>query len=351
MPPDAIPQPVNVSVTGTAKTPAPNPQNTAHMQDQMAQTVQQNFGSTGIEVATQVRPPKKRLLSPLVLGIVGLFALFVIGAAALGVAYKLGLFGGTQVGNNTNRVTPTPATTPGGDSKGVLLPIPGGTFTMGRNKEPYEYGEHTVQVAAFQVTKTEITNAEYLEFVKDQGHVAPSNWSEKEPKPNTGNKPVAYVSMDDAIAYAKWRSLRDGGVFRLPTEQEWEYLARNGAAENLFPWGNDFVDGNAVMGKEDSEPADVNTKPQGANIWGVVDLIGNVWEWTSTEYHLYPGSESKLDPKEAAKGKGQIMIRGGSADEKPNIKPANVTITATFRNKAPRDAKNKVLGFRLVKEN
>ncbi len=153
---------------------------------------------------------------------------------------------------------------------------------MGRNVEPYEYGEHPVQVTGFEMSKNEVTNAEYLEFVTATGHVPPKNWSEKRPVSGTDYNPVAFVSLDDALAYAKWRSQRDGGVYRLPTEQEWEYAARNGEAGNLFPWGNSYVDGNAVMGKEDSEPVDVGTKPQGANKWGVLDLIGNVWEWTST---------------------------------------------------------------------
>ncbi len=345
----AIPKP-DLSVSQALKTNA-GIQRPDTPQDDMAKTVQQNWEPSKFDVSVSTIPPvKKKKISPVILGIGGLFALLLIGAIGLGIAYMAGVFGGKVIPpKNSNSGNATPGGTPGKTSGNELIAIPGGTFTMGRNVEAYEYGEHTVQVSPFQVTKTEITNAEYLEFVKDTGHVPPSNWSEKKPLPNTENKPVSYVSLDDALAYAKWRSLRDGGVYRLPTEQEWEYLARNGAAENIFPWGNEFVDGNAVMGKEDSEPVDVNTKPQGANVWGVVDLIGNVWEWTSTEYHLYPGSEGKLKLNPAAKG--QIIIRGGSADEKPNIKPPKITITSTFRQTVARDTKNKALGFRLVKEN
>lgn len=345
----SIPKPD--AVAGTPKPDTPIGEVAVNTQDAMAQTVQQEFEPSRFDVSVETVPPKaKSRFSPVILGIGALLALLLIGIVGLGAAYMLGVIGRDP--GNTGSATPSPgvspSVTPGESTAGEMIQIPGGTFTMGRNVEPYEYGEHTIRVSDFEIGKTEVTNAEYLEFVKDSGHVPPSNWSERKPLPKTENKPVAFVSLDDAIAYAKWLSLRRGGTYRLPTEQEWEYVARNGAAENLFPWGNNFVDGNAVMGKEDSEPVAVNSKPQGANIWGVVDLIGNVWEWTSTEYHLYPGSESKLEFN--AKAKGQIMIRGGSADEKPNIKPPKLTITATFRQTALRDTKNKNLGFRLVKE-
>ena len=335
----AIPQPVDMTVTGTAKTPAADLQVTN--QDHMAQTVQQDWENSGVEVATTVRPAKKRFFTPLVLGIAGLFALFVIGVVGLGAAYTLGFIGnGRQVGN---RATPTPAAAVPTSPKPEMIQIPGGTFTMGRNKEAYEYGEHTVTVPGFAIGKTEVTNAEYLEFIKATNHAPPKNWSSGQPVKGTENRPVAYVSLDDAVAYAKWRSVVDGVTYRLPTEEEWEYVARNGSKENIFPWGDQWVEGNAVVGKKDSEPTDVGTKPAGANIWGVVDLIGNVWEWTSSEYKSYPGSESKVDKTKDITG--YIMIRGGSADENP----AKLKITSTFRNAVPPETTNKTLGFRLVR--
>ena len=162
-------------------------------------------------------------------------------------------------------------------------------------------------------------------------------------------KPVSFVSMEDATAFAKWLSQKEGGTYRLPTEQEWEYVARNGSKQNLFPWGDDWIDGNAVMGRSDAEPAVVGSKPQGANIWGVLDLIGNVYEWTSTEYYRYPGSEAKVAIDKAMEKdlKGRIIARGGSADVDPNKE----RITSTYRAFVPADTKNKILGFRLVKEN
>lgn len=215
---------------------------------------------------------------------------------------------------------------------------------MGRNVEPYEYGEHQVQIASFLISKTEITNAQYLEFVTAKGYVAPKHWVNGQPIKGTEQQPVSFVNFDDAIAFTKWRSQVEGGTYRLPTEQEWEYVGRNGSKQNLYPWGDDWIEGNAVMGRSDSEPANVGSKPQGANIWGVLDLIGNVYEWTSSEYYRYPGSESKV--QEVGKNKGKLAVRGGSADEES----AKLKITSTYRAFIDRDVKNKVLGFRIVKE-
>ncbi len=339
----AIPIPDGLTVTGTAKPLDPGPQDTIHAQDHMAQTVQQNFSTTGVEVVTTVRPAKKRLFSPLVLGIVGLFALFVIGIVGLGAAYMFGIFGPGRQTGNVNSVTPTPAPSLPTSPKPEMVQIPGGTFTMGRNKEAYEYGEHSVTVPGFLIGKTEVTNAEYLEFIKATNHAVPKNWSAGQPIKGTEKWPVSYVSLDDANAYARWRSVVDGVTYRLPTEEEWEYVARNGSKGNIFPWGDQWVEGNAVVGKKDSEPTDVGTKPQGANIWGVVDLIGNVWEWTSTEYKPYPGTENTVDKTKDITG--YVMIRGGAADDQS----AKLKISSTRRNPVPSDTTNKILGFRLVR--
>ena len=294
-----------------------------------------------------VYPVKKRSSSAWLLGIGGVLALLVIGAVGLAAAWKFGVIGGGTSANVVPNTNVQPPASPGPNvpttPKPEMIQVPGGTFIMGRNKEPYEYGEHQVTLPGFSIAKTEVTNAEYYEFVKATNHAYPKNWPSGVPLKNTENKPVAYVSLDDATAYAKWRSVVDGVTYRLPTEEEWEYVARNGSKENLFPWGDNWNDANAVVGKKDSEPNDVGSKPEGANVWGVLDLIGNVWEWTSTEYKPYPGSEGKVDHTKDVSG--NIMIRGGSANENP----AKLKITSTFRNPVPRDTTDKTLGFRLVR--
>lgn len=342
----AIPMP-DVTVGGVHRTMS----STQPDGDDMAQTVQQNFIPSRFDVQIDTAThTKKSSKSAVLFGIGGLLTLFVIGIAGFGAAYMLGAFDtkGVVPGNAVATPTPSPGEVPPVSAKIEMVPIPGGTFTMGRNAEAYSYGEREIQVANFSISKTEVTNGQYLEFVTAKGHVVPKHWINGMPIQGTEMKPVSFVSLDDAIAFTKWRSQVEGGTYRLPTEQEWEYVARNGSKENLYPWGDDYIDGNAAMGKSDSEPVNVGSKPQGANIWGVLDLIGNVYEWTSTEYYKYPGSENKVvvSPEKARELKGRIIARGGSVDDDPSKEK----ITSTYRAFVPRDTKNKILGFRIVKE-
>ena len=346
----AIPRP-DVSVGGAQRTMSAASHTVTDMQDDLAKTVAQDWRPAETDIRVPNVPVRKKAGKGFLLGIGALLALFLIGILGFGAAYMLGFIGGGTApnSNNTARQTASPATLPAGSTRPEMVEIPGGKFTMGRNAEAYSYGEHPIQVAKFSISKTEITNAQYLEFVRDKGHVPPKNWSNGVPVQGTESKPVTFVSQDDAIAYSKWRSLIDGGTYRLPTEQEWEYVARNGAKQNLYPWGDDWIDGNAGMGKADSEPADVGSKPQGANALGVLDLIGNVFEWTSSEYYRYPGISDVVDINKQTERdlKGKIAIRGGSVAEVPS----KVKVTSTFRAWVAKDTKEKVLGFRIVKEN
>ena len=340
----AIPIPSDLTVTGTGKTQAPAGNQTTNMQDQMAQTVQQNWGASEAEVATQVRPPKKSFFSPLVLGIAGLLALFVIGAAGFGAAYMLGVFSptGGSVANKTNSPTPTPGIK---INKAEMAQIPGGTFKMGRNNgPPDEKPEHDVTIPSFFMDKTEVTNAEYYEFIKEKGYrPTPAYWEDDKPHTVDEKKPVRYVSLEDANAFAAWRSARDGVTYRLPTEDEWEYAARNGAKDNLYPWGNTFEKTCAVLDQPTPAPKDVGSASC-ANDWGVFDLIGNVFEWTSTSAHLYPGNkDGEMHAKEPTN-----MARGGAAQYK-SVGPK--AINSTFRINVPAKTRDFGLGFRLVRDN
>ena len=79
--------------------------------------------------------------------------------------------------------------------------------------------------------RTEVSNTEYAEFVNETNHAAPGHWAGNKPPFGQELWPVVNVSFDDATAFAAWRSKRDGVTYRLPTEQEWEYAARNGEPE------------------------------------------------------------------------------------------------------------------------
>lgn len=290
--------------------------------------------------------------------------IFFYGGIALGALALLSVFGigiywvfssnGGQVSNsngitnqanavrdNTNTANANAQTVPHA-GKTQMIVIPGGTFKMGRDDgDPKEGPAHTVKVDPFMMDKTEVTNAEYHEFVEATKYIPPSNWSQRRPLEGTETMPVGYVSLEDAKAFAAWRSQRDGITYSLPTEIQWEYAARNGDKENLYPWGNQWVVEHAVTNVAGSDPTVVGSKPGGNNIWGVTDLIGNVWEWTDTEIKSYPGAPGDIVVKGPDK---RIVLRGGSAHEDL----VKLKITSTFRVDVSEKQKSKTVGFRLV---
>jgi serine/threonine-protein kinase len=225
-------------------------------------------------------------------------------------------------------------------SKIEMVAIPGGSFMMGvdRGQDAAEPA-HKVTVADFQMSKYEITNTQYEQFIKETGHEPPGNWGNGRYLNGEENFPVTTVTFDDALAYAKWLSQKNGVEYSLPSESQWEYAARNGAAGNLFPWGNKWEDGRAVM--NGFRAKSVGSSPNGANKWGVQDLIGNVWEWTNTTIEAYPGREMETGGKDPGK-----VIRGGSYFEKSDRKP--FPVNSVFRSvSAPSDRSN-LVGIRLV---
>lgn len=318
----------------------------AHDMENQA-TISQNMHTGQFETSNAAAPQtKKWYLSPLVLIITGISGLFLLISIGIGTAYFAGVFDGGKTKGEVN-AQPSPVVSPAENtpptSKHDMAKIVGGEFTMGRNDgSDAEKPEHKVTVKDFWMDKTEITNAEYYDFVTAMGHAVPQHWVNGKPLAGNEKTPVRYVSYTDAKAFAEWRSKRDGRGYRLPTEAEWEYAARNGSKDNLYPWGDDWTDGITVIARDDGEPLDVGSRTAGKNDAGVFDLIGNVWEWTDTKANVYPGG--KLDIKEAKKN--DIVIRGGSANEKPSD-----GISSTFRFTLAPDTKDKTLGFRLVSSN
>jgi len=222
-----------------------------------------------------------------------------------------------------------------------LIAIPGGTYQMGRDNGPSEEAPaHSVTVSDFSIDKTEVSNTEYADFIRDMRWRPPSYWVGDKPLANQERWPVNEVSICDAVVFAAWRSKRDGVTYRLPTEEEWEYVARNGDQANLYPWGNIWADDSAVVSM--ISPQAVGSFPGGKNKWGVLDLIGNVWEWTSSRASIYPGARLAIPEQD----KEAYVMRGGSYASKPTGVRA---ITATFRDWIPGSTKHTTLGFRLVR--
>ncbi len=317
-------------------------------QGELQKTTVQAWDTGDQGMAVHSMPPKKRgFLSPLVLGVAGLLLLMAIGVVGVGGLWMAGIIGGGKPsGPGTNAKTPVPTATPEATPQPIkadMIEIPGGTFEMGFGDANAVSGPvHSVEVPGFWIDKTEVTNAEYLEFVKATNHTAPSHWVNGAPLHGSELKPVRFVDLDDANAYAKWRSERDNVSYRLPTETEWEYAARNGAKSTLYPWGNEWKAGMAVMAVPDSEPADVGSKPQGATELGVLDMMGNVWELTSSTLDPYPGNNAVGVDKKPGR---RIVVRGGSAHEDA----VKLKINAAFRVDIAADQKEKTVGFRLVR--
>ena len=190
--------------------------------------------------------------------------------------------------------------------------------------------------------KTEVTNSEFAEFVRETNYKPPDYFRDGKAPFGQELWPVGNVSIDDVNAFADWRSKRDGVTYRLPTEEEWEYAARGGEEDLLYPWGNEWAEGRAVMLQ--GFPKAVGSVPEGKARWGVLDMLGNVWEWTSSKISLYPGNNGA---EYSSQYNGWIVKRGGSFSSKPNDK--RDPITNTYRDFAPASTKHPTIGFRLVR--
>lgn len=261
-----------------------------------------------------------------------------------------------------------------GVSSTVVVPddmalIEGGSFMMGRNLTDaekdliiqipsgplkifsYDYPAHPEQVKKFFLAKTEVSNAEYAEFVKT-GHPAPEHWKGSEPPANAGLVPVTHVTYKDAVDYCAWLTAKrnDGFIYRLPTEKEWEFAARGKDAGtpngkmNLYPWGDQWIDG-AANTKESrlAYSRNVDTYADRATPTGILNLAGNVFEWTATDFNHYPGSDRQTPREPGYQGTYQV-VRGGAFDY-----PKEAAMTTTRLWAKPED-KGASLGFRCAAE-
>jgi ergothioneine biosynthesis protein EgtB len=262
-----------------------------------------------------------------------------------------------------------------GRARSVL--VPAGKATLGRRRADDGFGwdnefeQHVVDVPAFEIDARNVTNGEFLEFLWAGGYADSSLWHDDDWAWKEGfrlNHPVTWkrrgntwwqraafaevalpldwpvqVSLAEARAYARWR---DG---RLPTEAEFHRAAYGtpAGAERTYPWGEEAPDatrhGNFDFLRYDPTP--VGAFPQGDSAFGVADLVGNGWEWTSTEFapfagfeifRFYPGySKNFFDGK-------HFVIKGGCAQT------ARTFLRRSFRNWFQAHYPYVVASFRLV---
>jgi iron(II)-dependent oxidoreductase len=249
------------------------------------------------------------------------------------------------------------ATTDEDDDDDVL--VEGGPFTMGTATEPSAYDNerpaHDVDLPAFRIDRTPVTNAAYAEFVDDGGYEdarwwtaagwawrneadlrAPQFWSRDgsgwarrrfgrwEPVPL--DEPVQHVCWYEADAYARWAGKR------LPTEQEWEKAASwdpERRRTRRYPWGDDApTRSRANLGQQRFGPDPVHSHASGASAYGCEQMIGDVWEWTASDFVPHPGFASfpYREYSEVFFGTEYKVLRGGSWATHPSA------VRTTFRN-------------------
>ncbi|MFJ6852557.1 ergothioneine biosynthesis protein EgtB [Streptomyces sp. NPDC091271] len=245
----------------------------------------------------------------------------------------------------------------------VALPsevlVPGGPFTMGTSTEPWaldnERPAHRREVAAFHIDTAPVSCGAYQRFIEDGGYTderwwasdgwamvrehdltAPLFWHRDAgqwlrrrfgvTEPVRADEPVLHVSWYEADAYARWAGRR------LPTEPEWEKAARHDPVSGRslrYPWGDeDPTPERANLGQRHLRPAAAGAYAAGRSPSGAGQLIGDVWEWTSSDFLPYPGFVAfpYREYSEVFFGPGHKVLRGGSFAVDP------VACRGTFRN-------------------
>lgn len=268
--------------------------------------------------------------------------------------------------------------------------IEGGLFELGFEafnagnsgaKSPHSEGfawdnekpAHKVFLEDFSIDRVPVSNADYLEFINDGGYKdfrwwhsagwekvnaehwqAPLYWELHDGEwmirdftglhraSDKANEPVSHVSFLEASAYAKWAGKR------LPTEAEWEKAATFSSAANPkqnFPWGDSPPDQTKANLFENGlwSVAPIGAFPEGQSVHGCHQLIGDVWEWTTSDYVPYPGFKSEFDEYNDKWFVSQKVLRGGS------FATPQIHIRSTYRNFFYPHERWMIAGFRCAK--
>jgi len=272
--------------------------------------------------------------------------------------------------------------TPAGPSAVVDRPmqlVAGGRFTMGTSSSPWAYDNerdaHAVELAPYLIDTTPVTNRAYLEFVAAGGYDDRRHWTEAgwawrtqehlahpqfwRPEGDGGwsvlrfgrrldlarhlDEPVQHVCWYEADAYARWAGKR------LPTEPEWEMAAawHPDRGAQAWPWGDDDpTPARANLGQHRTGPDPVTAHPDGVSPWGCLAMVGDVWEWTASNFEPYPGFEAwpYREYSEVFWGDDYKVLRGGSWAADP------VALRTTFRNWDLPIRRQIFAGFRCAKD-
>jgi formylglycine-generating enzyme required for sulfatase activity len=199
------------------------------------------------------------------------------------------------------KIVPIPPAKADSEARKDMVRIPGGIFRFHVHgievnvkddvgldvQDPWEevprrFHDHVMTVPTFYIDRTPVTNAQYKTFL-DATHYHPRDdhdflrdWQNGTYPQGWAKRPVTWVSLEDARAYARWAGKR------LPHEWEWQYAAQ-GWDQRIYPWGNQWNPAAVPvpdLGRTLRGPDDVTAHPQGASPFGVMDMVGNVWQWT-----------------------------------------------------------------------
>ena len=239
----------------------------------------------------------------------------------------------------------------------VLVYVPGATFHMGSALNdlrafPNEKPRHMVTVDRFWMGRFEVANEQFARFVEAGGYGAAGRryWSEqgwqwreahgvaeplhwRDPRFNQPQQPVVGVSWYEAEAYARWAELR------LPTEAEWEYAARGGLAGRGYALaGSDDASAVAWYYANASQTQPVGQKQ--ANELGLYDMSGNVWEWCTDWFGMYPQAPV-VNPVGPSSGEWKVMRGGSWVGFIPDLRPAD-------RDMGAPDFRHYAVGFRVA---
>ncbi|HUR18730.1 MAG TPA: ergothioneine biosynthesis protein EgtB [Acidimicrobiales bacterium] len=275
-------------------------------------------------------------------------------------------------------MTPAPpAEARDGATAGAEVLVPGGRYVIGTDFEPWAYDNerpaHEVSLARFWIDTVPVTCGAYREFIEAGGYGQRRWWTDDgwswrqeaelahpqfwQPE-GAGSwsvlrfgarrdlrldEPVQHVCWHEADAYARWRGRR------LPSEAEWEVAASIGpdGGKRRFPWGDARpIEATANVGQRHDGPAPVGAYPAGASAFGCLQMVGDVWEWTSSDFGPYPGFESfpYREYSEVFFDSGYKVLRGGCWATWPG------SARCTFRNWDHPIRRHIFSGFRCARD-
>ena len=210
------------------------------------------------------------------------------------------------------------------------ISIPKGKFWMGESNEI-----HQVDLPEFQIARVPVTNAQYALYVQDtKKGEPPKHWRGGAVPPGLENHPVVNVSWHDALAYCKWLEEKIQKPVTLPSEAQWEKAARGDHDKRSYPWGDDWREfhcNSDELGLGDTTP--VGLFLNGASPYGLLDMSGNVWEWTRTNYST---------GKDDLKSNDGPVLRGGSFLDGASL------ARCAYRRRYDPDDRDRDFGFRVV---